>query len=153
MKIFRNYAVGIMAFSLFLMLNSCALRAIPSDYSDVKVETVDLNTLGNGKILIYNGASILHSMDNTARLNIWIDKKPVGQIRTKEYMIIDLSNGNYEFTALHLDMVNMRSHHQVSVNDNTKVIRIEPTITSNKLTVTNVLPQNFEKYSNRVNRK
>ncbi len=153
MKIFRNYAIGITAFSLFMMLNSCALRSIPSEYSDTKVETVDINTLGNGKVLIYNGSSILHSMDNTARLNIWIDKKPVGQIRTKEYMIIDLNKGNYEFTALHLDMVNMRSNHPVSVNDGTKVIRIEPTITSNKLTVTNALPQNFEKYINRVNRK
>lgn len=153
MKIFRNYAIGITAFSVFLMLNSCALRAIPSDYSDVRVETVDLSTLGNGKVLIYNGASILHSMDNTARLNIWIDKKPVGQIRTKEYMIIDLSSGNHEFTALHLDMVNMKSNHAVLINDNTKVIRIQPTITSNKLTVTNILPENFEKYNNRVNRK
>ncbi|MCY0978376.1 hypothetical protein PGH12_03150 [Chryseobacterium wangxinyae] len=68
-------------------------------------------------------------------------------------MIIDLSNGIYEFNVLHLDMVNMRSNHSVSVNENTKVIRIEPTITSNKLTVTNVLPQNFEKYNNRANRK
>lgn len=153
MKIFRNFAAGIMGLSLFLTLNSCALRSIPSDYSDVKVETVDLDALGNGKILIYNGASILHSMDNTARLNLWIDKKPVGQIRTKEYMIIDLARGNHEFTALHLDMVNMRSSHPVNINDATKVIRIEPTITSNKLTVTNVLPENFDKYKNRVDRK
>ncbi len=153
MKIFRNYIAGIAALSLFITLNSCALRSVPSDYSDVKIESVDLSTLGNGKILIYNGASILHSMDNTARLNFWINKKPVGQIKTKEYVIIDLSNGIYEFNVLHLDMVNMRSNHSVSVNENTKVIRIEPTITSNKLTVTNVLPQNFEKYNNRANRK
>lgn len=153
MKIFRNYIAGIAALSLFITLNSCALRSVPSDYSDVKIESVDLSTLGNGKILIYNGASILHSMDNTARLNFWINKKSVGQIRTKEYVIIDLSNGIYEFNVLHLDMVNMRSNHSVSVNENTKVIRIEPTITSNKLTVTNVLPQNFEKYNNRANRK
>ncbi len=153
MKIFRNYIAGIAALSLFITLNSCALRSVPSDYSDVKIESVDLSTLGNGKILIYNGASILHSMDNTARLNFWINKKSVGQIRTKEYMIIDLSNGIYEFNVLHLDMVNMRSNHSVSVNENTKVIRIEPTITSNKLTVINVLPQNFEKYNNRANRK
>lgn len=153
MKIFRNYALGIAAFSVFLMLNSCTLRSIPSDYSDVRVETVDLNTLGNGKVMIYNGASILHSIDDTARLNIWIDKKSVGQIKTKEYVIIDLTNGNHEFTALHLDMVNMKSNHAVLINENTKVIKIQPTITSNKLTVTNILPENFEKYNNKVNRK
>ncbi|HLF53479.1 hypothetical protein [Flavobacterium sp.] len=96
--------------------------------------------------MIYNGANILHSVDNTARLNVWIDNKSIGQIRPKEYLIIDLKNGKYEFTALHIDMVNMKSKHQVEINENTKVIRIEPTITSNKLTITDELPKNFQKY-------
>lgn len=114
---------------------------------------MDTNTLGNGKVLIYNGAGILHSIDNTARLNIWIDNKSLGQIRPKEYLIIDLAKGKYEFTALHMDMVNMRSKHQVEIDENTKVINIEPTITSNRLTVTNTLPNNFEKYVYRMDRK
>ncbi|SHK09163.1 hypothetical protein [Chryseobacterium polytrichastri] len=148
----KNIAHLFLIFSA-LSLTSCALRSIPSDYSSVRLETVDTNTLGNGKVLIYNGASILHSMDNTARLNVWIDDKSIGQIRTKEYLIIDLKNGNYDFKALHIDMVNMRSTHKVEINDNTKVIRIEPTITSNKLTVTNILPENFDKYTYRADRK
>lgn len=148
----KNIAHLFLIFST-LTLTSCALRSIPSDYSTVRLETVDTNTLGNGKVLIYNGASILHSMDNTARLNVWIDDKSIGQIRTKEYLIIDLKNGNYDFKTLHIDMVNMRSIHKVEINDNTKVIRIEPTITSNKVTVTNILPENFDKYNYRVDRK
>lgn len=132
---------------------SCALKAIPSDYNSSRLTTIDSNSLGNGKILIYNGADILHGIDNTARLNVWIGEKSLGQIRKKEYVILELEKGKYEFNVLHLDMVNMRSKHSVEIDENTKVIRIEPTITSNKLTITNTLPKNFEKYLNRLDRK
>lgn len=132
-----------------LTLSSCALRSVPSDYSSVRLDVIDNNTLGNGKVLIYNGAGVLHKMDNTARLNIGLDGKSLGQIRPKEYVIVNLENGKHEFTALHIDMVNMRSKHPVEINASTKVIKIEPTITSNKLTVTNILPENFDKYLER----
>jgi hypothetical protein len=153
MKNFTNSGIKLCLLILISTLSSCALKPIPSEYKSVKLDTVDTSTLGNGKIMIYNGANILHTMDNTARLNVWIDNKSVGQIRPKEYLIIDLENGKYEFTALHIDMVNMKSKHQVEINENTKVLRIEPTITSNKLTITNVLPQNFEKYIYSVERR
>jgi hypothetical protein len=153
MKILKKYAIKLFLFISILTLSSCALKSIPSEYNSVKLDEVNTNTLGNGKILIYNGASIMHTADNTARLNVWIDNKPMGQIRAKEYLIIDLKNGKYEFKALHLDMVNMRSTHQVEIDKNTKVIEIEPTITSNKLTITNVLPKNFDKYVYRLDRR
>ena len=60
------------------LITSCALKPITSEYNFI---TTDLEKveLGNGKILIYNGANILHKIDNTARLNIWIDNKPALQ--------------------------------------------------------------------------
>lgn len=138
---------------LLVVVSSCALKAIPSEYSALRVENVDETQLGNGKILIYNGADILHGVDNTARLNVWIDDKPLGQVRKKEYTIIDLPVGNYGFKLLHIDMFNMRSEHTVMITKETKIIRIEPTITSNKLTVTNTFPNNFAKYTNTLDRK
>jgi hypothetical protein len=132
---------------------SCALKAIPSDYTATRLPTIDMGSLGNGTILIYNGADILHGMDNTARLNIWIGEKAMGQIRKKEYTILQLEKGTYDFNVLHIDMFNMRSKHSVEIDENTKVIRIEPTVTSNKLTVTNELPTNFAKYTHVLDRK
>jgi hypothetical protein len=139
----------ILLFSIFILLNSCALKPIISDYSFVKtdIQQVDLDKLGNGKILIYNGADIFHKIDNTARLNIWIDDKPLGQIRAREYVIINLKEGTYNFKALHIDVVKFRSRHQVEINANTKVIKIKPNLTSNKLWITNELPKKFEKYN------
>ena len=133
---------------MLLFISSCALRPIPSEYFFVKtdMEIIELERLGNGKILIYNGADVLHRLDNTARLNIWINEKALGQIRGGEYVIVDLKNGKYDFNVLHIDLLKMRSGHGVVIDDTTKVIRIEPTITSNKLTITNELPKRFEKF-------
>jgi hypothetical protein len=134
-------------FALFLAC-SCGLKSIPSEYTFIKdsFEKVELNKLGNGKVLIYNGADILHKVDNTSRLNIWIDDKPLGQLRANSYIIIDLKKGKYKFKVLHLDMVNMRSVDEIEIDDKTKVIKIKPIITSNKLTITNKLPTNFDKF-------
>jgi len=131
-----------------LILNSCALKPIVSEYNFVKTnfEKVELDKLGNGNVLIYNGANILHKIDNTARLNIWINNKPLGQIRPSEYVIINLKNGKYQFKALHIDVVNMRSLHDVEITKKTKVIKIKPNLTSNKLTITNEMPKKFDKY-------
>lgn len=149
MKITVKQTIALSLLACTLTFSSCALRTVPSDYASVKLDIIDNNTLGNGKVLIYNGAGILHKMDNTARLNIGLDGKSLGQIRPKEYVIVDLTKGKHEFTVLHIDMVNMRSKHPVEIDENTKVIKIEPTITSNKLTVTNMLPEKFDQYIER----
>lgn len=149
MKIVK-FIKGAFLISTALMLSSCALKSIPSDYKTVKLDIVNTENLGNGKVLVYNGAGIMHSADNTARLNVWVDGKSLGQIKAREYLIVDLNKGNREFKILHIDMVNMKSTHQIDINENTKVVRLEPTITSNKATVTNTLPDNFDKYRYRV---
>lgn len=139
----------LIVFSAGLLLSSCALRSIPSEYNFIQTDhdKVALENLGNGQVLIYNGANILHKMDNTARLNIWLDNKAVGQIRGGEYVVMHLEKAEYLLKLLHIDVVNMRSEHELKIDEDTKVIMVKPTITSNKLEVTNELPKNFEKFS------
>ncbi len=137
-----------------IIFSSCALKPISSDYKFINSEIVDveINKLGNGTILIYNGADVLHKIDNTGRLNILIDNEALGQIRPGEYVIIDIKNGIYEFSVRHIDLVNMRSKHNVEIDKTIKVIRIEPTLTSNKLTTTNEIPNKFENFEYMKNR-
>lgn len=139
----------ILLFSALVLFSSCALKPLTSQYTFIKTnfEKVTLDKLGSETILIYNGADILHKIDNTARLNIWIDGKPLGQIRQREYVIINLNEGQHQFKALHIDVVNMRSKHDIIIDKHTKVIKIKPNITSNRLKVTNELPRKFEKYN------
>lgn len=138
-----------------LTLSSCALQPIVSqyDYQQYKDEKVDIAKLGNGKVLIYNGADGLHKVDNTARLNMWIDGKPMGQVRASEYAIMELAKGSYEFNLLHVDLFRFKSTHRVLVDEKTKVIRIEPTFSSNDLNVTNQLPSRFDKFRYVLKRK
>lgn len=144
----------IILFLITSLLNSCALKPITSQYTFVEtgLNKVTLDKLGNGTVLIYNGADILHKIDNTARLNVWISDKALGQIRPKEYVIINLKKGDYTFKALHIDVLKMKSIHDVKISENTKIIKIKPNITSNRLTITNELPKKFEKYKYVVKR-
>ncbi len=131
-----------------ILLTSCGLKPIPSEHALVRMdkEQTSLDKLGNGKILIYNDANILHTGDNTSQLNVVLDGKNLGQLRAKNYAIVNLPNGKHIFNLHHLDLVNMRSEHEVTVTDTLKVIRVKPTVTSNKLEVTNQLPGNWDKY-------
>lgn len=146
--IFVKKLKPLIAFTTLLIVTSCALRPITSEYTFIKtnLEKVELEKLGDGNVLIYNGATILHKMDNTARLNIWIDDKPLGQIRSSEYVVVNFKNGPHQFKVRHIDVVNMRSEHEVEIDETTKVIKIKPTIFFNKLEVTNELPSNFDKF-------
>ncbi len=138
-----------LAILIVILFSSCALRPIPSEHTLVHMdkENTTLANLGNGKILIYNDANILHTSDNTSQLNIKMDGKNLGQLSAKNYVIVDLPNGKHIFNLHHLDLVNMRSEHEVNVTDTVKVIMVKPTITSNKLEVVNKLPKNWDKYS------
>lgn len=133
--------------SSILLFTSCALKPITSDYTFIKtdLDKVDFEKLGNGTVLLYNGADIFNKIDNTARLNIWIDNKPLGQLRPNEYVIINLKEGKYRFKVLHLDLVKMTSEHSVTIDNITKIIKIKPTLTSNSLSITNIVPSNFNK--------
>jgi hypothetical protein len=143
----KNIRIIIVSLS-FILLTSCALKPIKSEYTFIKtnIENVELNDLGNGNVMIYNDANILHKIDNTARLNIWLNNKSLGQIRPSEYVIINLKNGKHHFKVLHIDVVNMKSEHEVEIDNETKVIKIKPTITSNKLELTNEFPKKFDKF-------
>lgn len=144
----KTFFKTLFVISMILALNSCALRPITSsyDYQKNRVERIDLDNLGNGRILIYNGANAMHKIDNTARLNMWINEKPMGQIRASEYVIIELEKGTYDFKLLHVDMFNFKTFHKIEINEKIKVIKIKPTAISNELIITDQLPNNFDKF-------
>ncbi|GIQ57552.1 hypothetical protein Flavo103_06880 [Flavobacterium collinsii] len=138
---------GILPLIAFLVF-SCGLKSVPSEYTFIEngLVNVELSKLGNGKILIYNGAGFLYKMDNTGELNIWIDGKSLGQLRTNEYVVIDLEKGKRKFEILHFDVVNMGSKKEVEIDEHTKIIRIKPNLFSNRLSVTNKMPGNFAEF-------
>ena len=141
-------------FSVVLFCCSCALKPIPSDYSYIKEDFLktEFDKLGNGNVLIYNEAGIFYKFDGTGEVNIWIDDKPLGQIRSNEYIIVDLKNGTHKFEVHHLDLFKMKSVHELEIDHKVKVIKVKPTFVSNKLQITNELPVKFDKFTYAKNR-
>jgi hypothetical protein len=145
-----KFVLPLIFLSFLLLFNSCSLRPVSSEYAFLDKNTAhDLNNLGNGKIIIYNGDYYCPTITCgiTTKLNIWLDNKPLGQINYGEFVIINLENGNHNFEVLHLDVFKMRSEHSLEITNETRIIKIKPTIFSNSVKITNVLPNGFFYYN------
>ncbi|NCG04678.1 MAG: hypothetical protein GWO82_05025 [Bacteroidetes bacterium] len=115
--------------------------------SSIKFNTnANIDDLGNGNVLIFNGANRSLNFSNSKRVSVWIDDKLVGHFDPQEYLILSLEKQNYNFNLLHVDFMNFESEHSVDIEDETRIIMIKPTAFSNKLQVTNELPKHFGKF-------
>ena len=137
------------------LFSSCSLKPIQSEFSLQRTfsDPVIIGEFDNGKILVYNGAGLNHKIDNSSNLNVWINNKPLGQLMSNEFAIIYLLPGKYEFKLVHKDIKNFTSTHTVEIDKDTKVICVKPTITSNKVEITNVIPNNFHLFRNIIRQK
>ena len=137
----------ILILSLF---TSCStLKPINSEYNLIRTSTSpEVYRHGNGKILIYNGAGYLNKIDDTARLNIWINDKALGQLRANEYVVLYLLPDTYKFKIKHKDGLNFENVHTIKIDNNTSVINVKPSIKSNNIEITNTIPLNFRWYRN-----
>lgn len=138
---------------ILILFSSCSsLKPINSEYNLIRTfSNINLNEYGNGKILIYNGSTFFHKSDDTSNLNVWINGKALGQIRANEYALLYLLPGKYEFRIQHKDVANFENSQTVLIDNKTSVISIKPTITSNKIEITNQLPLGINNYRNVLN--
>lgn len=138
----------IFIFSFFF--SSCVLKPIKSEYTLLSnfSDTIFIDDLKNGKILIYNGAGFSKKMDNTSNVNIWINNRALGQLKAYEYAVINLLPGKYEFKLKHKDLADFNNTQIIDINFDTKIICIKPTIVSNKITIEDNLPLSFHKFKN-----
>src|ERR1035437_9410444 len=126
-----------------LLICSCAYRPIDSNLIAIKNDSI-YKSLGGGKVLVYNGATWKHKIDNTSALEVWLNKNPLGQIMPKEYLILNIPLGKQTFNLLHFDAFRFESKHDLIINDSTKIISLSPTIFSNSAKITNKLPKKFQ---------
>jgi hypothetical protein len=133
----------------FLLIYSCAFRPIESNLIAFKNDSI-YKSLGSGKVLVYNGASWKHKIDNTSTLDVWLNKQTLGQIMPKEYLILNIPLGKQTINLFHFDLFRFESQHDIIINDSTKIISLSPTVFSNSVKITNKLPKKFQEYK-RIN--
>jgi hypothetical protein len=132
-------------------LTSCSpLKSIKSEYNLIKTSTagISANEVGNGKILIFNGSGMKHKIDDTSRLNIWINGNALGQLNANEYAVLLLLPGKYNFRLQHKDVANFESTHEVEITKETIFINVKPTATSNKVEIVSNMPEELRWYNN-----
>ena len=142
-----NLVVGV---SAFLWLTSCALKPVTNDYNlvETNINEVDLDDLGNGKVLVYNGAALwIHG--RFEKSNVWIDGKGLGQLRVREYVVVDLEEGDYQIRIKRNDglFTLPKSTHDIKVDKHTRVIKVTPSFFTSSVVQAEELPRRFEKFA------
>ena len=132
-------------------LTGCSpLKSIKSEYNLIRTSAggISANEVGNGKILIFNGSGMKNKIDDTSRLNIWINGNALGQLNANEYAVILLLPGTYNFRLQHKDVANFESTHEVEITKETIFINVKPTVTSNKVEIVTNMPEELRWYNN-----
>ncbi len=137
----RNFIVIFMMF-ITMLLNSCALKPILPTKNYSPIENVSIENLGNGKILFYNYGYYCPTMTcgYTTKMNVKANEISLGQINYGEYLIVELDYGEYVFETVYKDVLKIKRTHKVTIDKDTKVIKLSINAFNEKLKVTNSLP-------------
>ena len=127
---------------LALLLQACAIAPVTTELPlQAGQMQVPAKEPGKTYLLLYNNASkLLHGLDNTARINVWLDGKGVGGLDIGHYVQLVLPDGDYTLKLIHRDLVEFESTHKLSLVGKPLFIEMQPTIVSNTITVHTELP-------------
>lgn len=129
---------------IVLTFNSCSLNRVVTEqpYIYWPKPDISMDTLGNGIVLFHNSNYIFDyfSALGPNKVNIKMDGVHLGQIDYGEFFMLEIEPGEHEFELEHRDMFMFRSSHKLMIDNDTKVILVKPTVTSNKIEITNKLP-------------
>lgn len=85
-------------------------------------------------VAFFNNANpVLYGLDNSAKLNIWVNDKSVGQLGLGEHIQVILPNGNHRVTLKHLDLFYFTSQHDLELTGEPTFVEVRPTVVSNHL--------------------
>lgn len=135
---------------IFTLTGCSPLKSIKSEYNLIRTSAggISAKSFGNGKIIIFNGSGMMNKIDDTSRLNIWINGNALGQLNANEYAILLLLPGTYNFRLQHKDVANFESTHEVEITKETMFINVKPTLTSNKVEIVANMPEELRWYNN-----
>lgn len=100
-------------------------------------------TPGDTRVVIFNTAGALHTIDDTSRLTISLDGDELAVLRSREFTQVYLPRGDYELTLTHWDVFTFSSSHNVTIEGDEVFLDVSPTILSNSLTVGDHLPEGY----------
>ena len=86
------------------------------------------------KLVIYNDSDkYLYGLDNSGKINIYLDGKGVGRLNIGQYVIVNAKIGKHEIKVMHKEIIKFESVNQVDVEGPLQFIKIYSKATSNGL--------------------
>jgi len=124
------------------LMSGCAMAPVMPEIPHVQSDLNAQSTRPNEVMLVlFNTSSkLLFGLDNTGRLNAWLDGKAIGGPNIGEYVQIQVPKGKHQLTLVHLDMVEFRTTHEIDAQDDPLFLEIRATPVSNKIQVHKSLP-------------
>ena len=125
------------------LMNGCAGMApvkseIPHVQSDLNAKSTRPNEI---MLVLFNTSNkLLFGLDNTGRLNAWLDGKAIGGPNISEYVQIQIPKATHQLMLVHPDIFEFRTTHEIDAQDDPRFLEIRATAVSNEIQVHKSLP-------------
>lgn len=125
-----------------LLLSACMMAPVRPDMPHLNDDISARSTRPDEvRLVFYNNSNKLtHGLDNTGRINVWLDGKAVGGPDIGEFVQVQVPRKPYRVRLVHLDMTEMSSEHQLDATADPTYVEVRATITSNELKAHQALP-------------
>lgn len=133
-KNFARRLAGVVAVGL---LAGCMMAPVKPDLPHLQEDMAARSTKpGEVRLVIWNNSDkLLHGLDNTGRVNVWLDGKAAGGPDIGEYIQLQVPRGSYQVKLVHLDLMEFVSQHRLDAVEDPTYVEVRATITSNDLKV------------------
>jgi hypothetical protein len=139
MRLYRTLILITVVVSSFA---GCLMAPIRPEITHLQGNLTEPSTTpGEAKLVLFNNSNkLLFGLDNTGRINAWLNSKAVGGPNIGEYIQLQVPKGKHELTLVHLDVLEFRSQHQIDVQDDLLFIELRATPVSNEIRLHKILP-------------
>lgn len=128
---------------IFAALSGCVIPPVTPQVSHLGPDlSVKATSPNESKVLLFNNSSrLMFGVDNTGRINVWLNGRGVASLDIGEYVQISVPRGRHTLELLHRDIIEFRTSHELNVAGDTAIVEIAASILSNEFRVNDVLPR------------
>lgn len=135
----------ICTFLIGFILVGCASHSVVRNEFNLKSPPKSIITDSSySKMIIFNSSSsFLYGPDGSGVIGIKIDGKSFTRLTIDEYLQFYIPKGRYTFELEHIDVLSFKSSHVIEALEDSTLVEINATTTSNDAQIVKSLPLEF----------
>lgn len=137
----------ICTFLIGFLIVGCASHSVVRNEFNLKSPTRSIITDSSySKMIIFNSSnSFLYGPDGSGVIGIKIDGKAFTRLTIDEYLKFYIPKGKYTLELEHIDVLSFKSSHIIDAFEDSTIVEINATTTSNDAQIVRSLPIDFYK--------